>query len=413
MFKWPHFEVPGISRRDFALVFTLLFNAFTWSYIVIMIAESFPLDSTIKSTFNTVFYIAAAGAGLSGALFSEKMRRLRFLYVWMALGLLSSSLLIFMYSIALAHLSIIFILLGLSFGLGMPSSLAYLGDHTNVENRGLVSSSIFLAANLSTLPLAVLFMALNPIIGVLILAVWRGLGLITFARLKPKEKNFEEEKKHISYISVFRQKPFALYLLPWVMFILIDTLEKALLKDFIGSDFLRFILTIEPIIAVFFMFISGLLGDRIGRKRMVIYGFVSLGIGYAIVGLAPMMKIAWYFYIFVDGAAWGILSTIFLLILWGDLSQPGSREKYYAIGSFPLLIRSTISLLFVTFIASVPVNAAFSLASFFLFLAILPLMYAPETLPEKKIELRRLKGYVEQAKKASEKYLRKSDADEN
>jgi len=407
MLKWPRFEVQGISRRDFALVFTLLFNAFTWSYMVIIIVESFPLDSAIRSAFDTVFYIAASGAGLSGAVFSEKMRRLRFLYVWMVLGLLSSSLLIFMYSITLAYLSIIFILLGISFGLGMPSSLAYLGDCTNVENRGLVGSLIFLAANLSVLPLAVLFMASNPVLSVVILAVWRGLGLIVFVSLKPKEESFRKEEKHVSFISVFRRRSFVLYLLPWVMFTLIDTLEKALLRDFFGPDFHRFILTIEPVIAVFFMFIGGLLADRIGRKLTVIYGFVSLGIGYAIVGLAPMTRIAWYFYTFVDGAAAGVLLTMFLLVLWGDLSQPGVREKYYAIGSFPFLTRSIISLPFATFIASLPANAAFSMASFFLFLAVLPLMYAPETLPEKKIELRRLKNYVEQAKKLTQKQAEK------
>jgi hypothetical protein len=39
-------------------------------------------------------------------------------------------------------------------------------------------------------------------------------------------------------------------------------------------------------------------------------------------------------------------------------------------------------------------------------------MYAPETLPEKKIELRRLKGYIEEAKKVSGKYTKKSDAED-
>jgi hypothetical protein len=49
------------------------------------------------------------------------------------------------------------------------------------------------------------------------------------------------------------------------------------------------------------------------------------------------------------------------------------------------------------------VSAAFSLASFFLFLAILPLIYAPETLPEKRIQERKIKKYAEEAKKVVEK----------
>jgi len=37
-------------------------------------------------------------------------------------------------------------------------------------------------------------------------------------------------------------------------------------------------------------------------------------------------------------------------------------------------------------------------------LAVIPLMYAPETLPEKKIRERELKGYIDKAKKVKEKY---------
>jgi F0F1-type ATP synthase membrane subunit b/b' len=51
-----------------------------------------------------------------------------------------------------------------------------------------------------------------------------------------------------------------------------------------------------------------------------------------------------------------------------------------------------------------PLSTAFSLASFFLFLAVVPLMYAPETLSEKKIRDKELRDYLEKAKKTKEKY---------
>jgi hypothetical protein len=53
----------------------------------------------------------------------------------------------------------------------------------------------------------------------------------------------------------------------------------------------------------------------------------------------------------------------------------------------------------------IPLSTAFSLASFFLFLAVVPLMYAPETLPEKTLRERELKSYIEKAKKIKEKYV--------
>jgi len=56
------------------------------------------------------------------------------------------------------------------------------------------------------------------------------------------------------------------------------------------------------------------------------------------------------------------------------------------------------------FVGEIETVTAFSLASFFLFLAVLPLMYAPETLSEKKIREMELRSYTERAKKIKEKY---------
>jgi MFS family permease len=156
------------------------------------------------------------------------------------------------------------------------------------------------------------------------------------------------------------------------------------------------------------MLIAGFLSDKIGRKRVVMYGFVSLGVAYAIIGTAPMAQLAWDFYLFVEAVSTGILWITFILILWGDLSTHDSREKYYAIGSMPFLVTAAIPLSLVPLSGFLPVNTAFSLASFFLFLAVLPLMYAPETLPQKRIELQRLRGYLEQAKKLAGKHSGKN-----
>jgi hypothetical protein len=57
------------------------------------------------------------------------------------------------------------------------------------------------------------------------------------------------------------------------------------------------------------------------------------------------------------------------------------------------------------FLGKIETSTAFSIASFFLFIAVLPLIYAPETLPEKKIKERELRDYVEKAKKTKDKYV--------
>jgi steroid 5-alpha reductase family enzyme len=112
----------------------------------------------------------------------------------------------------------------------------------------------------------------------------------------------------------------------------------------------------------------------------------------------------WIFYTLVDGIAWGAFYTIFLITLWGDLAQGRSSEKYYAIGGLPYLFSNFMRLWLGSYVAdAVTSSAVFSFASIFLFLAVLPLVYAPETLPEKTIKDRELKQYIDKAKKISEK----------
>jgi hypothetical protein len=99
-----------------------------------------------------------------------------------------------------------------------------------------------------------------------------------------------------------------------------------------------------------------------------------------------------------------MFASVFFMTLWGDLSETGQKEKYYVLGGLPYLLSSFLIVIVKPFVTEIETATAFSLASFFLFLAVLPLLYAPETLPEKRIKERELRNYVEKAKKTKEKY---------
>jgi Sec-independent protein translocase protein TatA len=101
--------------------------------------------------------------------------------------------------------------------------------------------------------------------------------------------------------------------------------------------------------------------------------------------------------------------VLFILILWGDLSFSGTSEKYYALGVIPFFVSKFLDLTIGNSLPSEIINspALFSFGAFFLFLAVLPLIYAPETLPEKAIKDRDLKSYVEKAKKVAMKEEKK------
>lgn len=61
-----------------------------------------------------------------------------------------------------------------------------------------------------------------------------------------------------------------------------------------------------------------------------------------------------------------------------------------------------------SFAQKIDITTSFSLASFFLFLAIVPLLYATETLPEKAMKDRDLKSYLDKAQKIVQKKEDKS-----
>ena len=136
---------------------------------------------------------------------------------------------------------------------------------------------------------------------------------------------------------------------------------------------------------------------------MIILAYVMVGIGYAVLSFSYSSVFALYLYVLLDGVAWGIFALMFFLIIWGDLAMR-QKERYYLAGILPFLISSFVSVLVTPYAPMISLSTAFSLASFFLFLAILPLVYAPETLPEKHIKEQEVKQYIEKAKKTKEEH---------
>jgi len=400
----------GITRRNFFTVFFLVVNIFVWLNMSIITLRSVLSNPNIVAAEKTVvwafYYIIIISSSLLGAVFASTIRRLRFLYLWMILGVVSS-LIPALFSVDTITESIgASFLLATSFGIGMPSCLSYFADYTSIENRGRLSGIIYSAIFLSIFVSAIYLSKLDLTWQSIASAIWRTSGLILFFWLKPREESIAVKRKYVGYKSILYNRSHTLYFIPWIMFSLVNGLDAPTLQKTFGSSFYN-LTVLSFIISSFSAVFAGFTSDFIGRKRVTLYGFVALGLAYALLGVAPYWWISWYFFAIIDGIAWGIFSVVFVLILWGELPLDVAKEKSYAIGGIPYTIGYMIQTLQYPYISIEP-YAAFSFASFFLFLAVLPLMYAPETLPEKKIEIRRLKGYIEKAKKFTEKYTKKS-----
>lgn len=400
------------TKRDHFVVTMFVFNAFSWYWVTFYILSEF-LGKLKVSNMEilmmwAIHFIAMAASAFSGAVVSHRIiDRITFLRIWMLLGIASSLLPILLVDLTITNASILSLLLAISFGLGMPSCMAYFADSTLTENRGrlggITYSIIGIGVFLFTITLGTLDVAGQALSS----TIWRGLGLAFFLLWGPKPQDAEIRRpmriRAHSYSSILREKDFLFYLIPWIMFCLVNDFEGPLLENFFGPGFLS-LTVIEFAISGIFAFIGGFLSDFFGRKRVVVVGFVALGVGYAALGLAPEMPLSWYFYSVVDGLAGGMFGAVFLMTIWGDLARTRPKERYYALGGTPYLLSALVGFVVEPYVQRISTYAAFSLASFFLFVAVLPLIYATETLPERKIKLRQLRKYVEKASKVREKY---------
>ncbi len=401
-----------LLQREFLSVLIVVVNAFSWYFPLYLLfqnaLENLPMDYTLLLMAFGIQFAAAIGFAIVGTALVKKFSSLStFLSVWMFIGILSSILMVTLETLNITYILLISFLLGLSLGFGFPSCLAYFGDNSTVGTRGRLAGITFFASGLCILFFGLIVSFTSLVVGALILAAWRGIGLILFLLARPKQVFTKETTIEVSYRSLLFDRSFLLYLVPWSMFCLVNFLEAPVVDNTLEEAFTEFIPIAEYGIGSFIALIGGWFADSVGRKRVVIIGFIALGIGYAILGLSPGEELSWYLYVIVDGIAWGIFSLMFYLVIWAELAENQVKEKYYLIGVLPFLIASYIRILFTSYAKGVDVSAAFSLASFFLFIAVLPLLYAPETLPQKHIELKRLRKFADDAKKAKEKYERK------
>jgi len=398
MFTW--IQSGTKFRRDYVVASVLLVNTFSWFFIgqkiVTEIAKVFDKNLLLSLAFPASIIVSA----FIGSISLEKVRKTSVFYIWLLFGTISSLFLeVSLVSLFAALFAIV--LIGVSLGLGIPSCLSFFADCVPIEKRGKVGGvSLFITT--FSVPLVVIAMSmLDFTTSVIIFAAWRGWSL-PILLLMPKKDFYQiTDRKPLSLAAVFQNKTFILYFVAWFMFSFVDGFEGLVLDPHIGE--FRFLMTItEPIIAGVSALVAGVLSDWVGRKRVLIFGFISLGVAYAIIGLVSQILISWIFYFIMDGIALGLLWVLFVIVIWGDLSTFG-REKYYAIGQTPFFLTQIVSLFFAPYVALIPETSAFSLASFFLFIAVIPLLYARETLPARKIHQRQLKIYTEEAVKLKQK----------
>jgi MFS family permease len=398
----------GMHSKLLAKNMVTVASAFVWYFLAYNLITS--LEESLEISPTSFEHLLIVGSGTVGiavsALFGSLAinrfwKRDRFLPFWMLAGVFLSFIPLCVSPSSTGNLIAISTIFGCYFGLGMPSTMGFFASSTDTENRGRTGGIAFLAIGLSFFVLGNLGVG-SVITATIVLATIRLTGLVSSFLLRSEEEPLLEHGRS-TYKEVLQSRSFALFFAPWIMFNLVDYLTIPVLNQLTPVGVLRDFTAFENGLIAVVAIVTGFLVDMKGRKRLAIFGFAFLGIGYATLGFFPNTNGLILFTV-ADGIAWGSFNVLFLFTLWGDIANGRSSEKFYVMGALPYLFSNLMYLLAEPLMAGVGPAQAFTFASFFLFLAVLPLVYAPETLPEKAMKQRELKIYIEKAQEIAQKY---------
>jgi hypothetical protein len=405
-------QLLGINKRAVAINTVLIANSFIWyMYAFSYLTENIGLLN-LDSQFLPIMSIHFATLFLAliiGEFFSHKAKnRLNFLTLWMLTGVFLS-LIPAITGITYWGLVLFSIIVGANFGFGISTSLEYFASTTLANNRGKISGTIFLLTGLGAFLLSSI--GTNNVLTVsVVLTVWRIIGFLAIKLFKPSAEPTATQPI-ITYQRLFSNRTFLLYLIPWIIFVFVNSMSFPINESFFASDLVKLSSNIEYVLAGVSAVIFGIFADSKGRKRLAVAGFAMLGLGYAILGLTAPSIYGWWIYTVIDGVTWGILVTLFVFTLWGDVAEGQKSGRIYAIGIMPYLLSSLIRIsignYFGGYVRDQGIGTIFSFFSFFLFIAVLPLVLAPETLSELTIRNNDLKSYINKAQKEVTKKQKK------
>jgi len=378
----------------FLLVNTLALINLTW-FIMQSIFSNEPILAI-------EYYVSMVISGFVGiSLLREKLRSKSNMLCITLFGVLSYLLL----SLFLENTPIIMALtlvLGIAYGLTTPTYLSFSAIYSEIERRGRLSGFLLFFTQFCMIAYCTL-LRFNASLMLLAIAGLKMINIVNLLLYKPllnQSINMTDRYKDAT-----RNRSFVLYFVPWFMFCLVNYIEEPILRNAFGEETSQLYM-ISAASAGISAFLGGYFCDLKGRKVVSILGFILLGVSYGVLSFLNNFGMVKIFFMSINGIAWGMLYVIFVFVIWGDISEGRVREPYYFLGNLPFLLSNIIyftsekSKVF-NFIS---LSTSFSIASFFIFLAVVPLLYAPETLPERVIREKELRSYVEKAKRLVEKY---------
>ena len=385
-----------ISRRAFLtnavffMIFLTLFFIFSY-HIIRHVALSVDNRLMVQALFNFVI----ATSLLASSFFVHKINSGR-LICTSSIAIVTMSSLVFIVPTPTLKLIIIFVI-GIFFSMGFLSFFRRFWKSTVPEERGRVGGLIGLAA----LPFE--FVVDNivapslsfPETIMLSIALSSGI-LLVMLLIPPKAVLTEKKWERVNYTE---KRTIFLYSIPWILFSLINVTlaqnSSTNISQQVFPSFYLLLISLQLIGVVFGVVIGGFVADFFGRRLSLALSLTLYGISAVIVGLFTSNELLSFSYI-INGLGWGVLFTLYIFVVWGDLANEYNCAKMYSIGLIIYYLTAGFGLL--TEI-SMPIVVSSLASCLLVFLSNIPIALAPELLPSDIREKIRLTLHMNAVKK--------------
>jgi len=384
-----------LKRRGLMIAAIPSFTLFAWYHIFSYCVLKFIVDESTRAfpIWYASFYFLVSFTLILGGSFIRRIEKTFVIYSWALFSPIGTVIISFAPTV-MTKLAI-YLLLAVLFGIALLAFLAFFWDLTVSEERGRVAGLVT-SISLSIFPLVIFLVYNLDFFTTAMVCIILNLGTLTIEPLKANGITMLTGKKALGGINP-EKRTILLYSIPWVIFSLINaTLAKSIsfhIVQGLSSSSVIFLGYLEIVAGGSGAIIGGVIADFFGRRLSLTFGLTLYGISSAVSGLATGYGFLCASHIGI-GLTWGILLTLYLSTIWGDLATLDTCFRRYSIGLAIFYSAAGVGALFAPQLFQISLIVASIASCLLIFLSNIPLVLAPELLRSDFREEIRLKLYV-------------------
>lgn len=392
-----HSSVEGVmmSRRVFTLFFLAYFSSTNWYALATDLVPKV-FQTPLVEGFNWTgfgFDFMMASSMLAASLILKKQDRLLILrfcafatiFLTLMLSLTSTS------EMAIILLSS----LGIPAGVASLALVTWFSEITVPIERGRVAGAV-IAFSLLFGSFIVVFSRSLGATGSLGALLALNSTIIVLSFLKHEKPHADKPESSVPRFG----KNYILYLAAWAFISMYNGFLSPLfgiyMKSVQGSGFV-----LEYMAGCVFALLGGFLMDWYGRKPLLLLGIAFLGVSTSLIAFASNSYTFNLVYM-ASGVSWALFLPTFYLFIWVEASK-SSRVFALALGlAIFHFMRSIGSVVYPLLSQMQPIGLA-SISSIIIFLSMVPLVLANETLSQEERESLRFSSYIHKVRREVER----------